>query len=139
MEESTTEKMILLDEKIEKVSVHNEIKVTGNTPIHFVYGYARRKPLFMPYNERHGSVSSVLQKFAKSPTDLQKTKSRTWYLLYYPMHEAEFEDGSKKYFMRCKSVVRETWQLGWHLVVVYESLPDGNEIRTFSSFNTFPS
>lgn len=139
VEEYTQSKNSELESAIQEVN--NGIKITTEMPVHFMYGLARKKPLYCPYNESKKTLKETLKRYAMDTSflDFKKGQSRTWYMLYYPMEEVIFDSGRKEYFMRCKSVDRTTGQLGWHIMCVYVDNGDGTYSRPFQRFATYPS
>ena len=107
--------------------------------LHWVFGLARRCPLTIPMGA-DCTYEKTLARYQKAPAsyDMVKMGSRKWYLLYYPMEEVQLGEGHRQFFMRCKTVDRDTGQLSWHLMKVYETLGE-SESRTFKRFAMHPS
>lgn len=63
--------------------------------------------------------------------------SGAWILLTYPMEEVSLSDTHKQCFMKCKTANKETGQLCFHWVVIFEER-DGKEIKYISEFSLLP-
>ena len=121
-----------------RITVSDAPNVARTLDTHWVYALARKAPFAVPLTDSTGALATV-ERYKANPhsIDFKRVPSKKWYLLYYPMEEVNFADGSVQYFMRCKSVDRDTGQLAWSLVKVYERSTE-TEVRTFRTFSMYP-
>jgi hypothetical protein len=105
-------------------------------PVNWMYGHARKRPQYVeiPHNV---DMRTLLRNYEKDPSLLtfKAARSQEWYLLYYPMDEVHFSEDDRECFMRCKAVDRDTGQMSWMLMRVYQK-KGGKDIRTFRYFST---
>lgn len=68
------------------------------------------------------NVQYSLAEYKKTPYKLNNiSKTGTWVLLTYPMEPVIISDNHEQYFMKCKTVNKETGQLAIHWVLVFEN------------------
>ena len=136
--EFAEKKMRQLEETVNQPTSERPITSSKGNIVHWVYGLARRRPSCLAHAS-DADCASLLARYQKSPSsfEMQQMPSRRWYLLYYPMEEVKLSPTNTQFFMRCKSVDKDTG----HVLAPYEGVrTEGtSEERTFKRFSMYPT